>query len=333
MRENGKVWRRVREKAKLITKELIRPAPFTVFDAFTGIAIMLLLAAVHLPCNVSEGLFETLQPIHVLLSSNTPLRIDVVTLGLIIASTTLVSLISLIGVIFLLLKTEILDKILLVLVSFAAGTLLGGAMLHLIPRSLELAEAQNIRITTLMSTFLLGIVMFFVLETLLHWHHCHKPGHHLRPFVYFNLIGDGLHNFIDGMIIAVSFLSGISLGVVVTIAIAFHEIPQEVGDFSLLVYGGLSKKRALGLNLVSAIAALLGGVTTYFIATHMEYIEGILLMISGASFMYIGMADLIPELREKSCETDATIRKPVIQILVVTVGIILMLALALLEVH
>ena len=158
---------------------------------------------------------------------------------------------SLIGVITLVMKEKTLHKILILLVSLSAGALIGGAFLHLLPEAQELYQDGNLFLFVLLS-----FIFFFILEKLLHWRHCHKGVCKVHTFGLMNLIGDSIHNFIDGLVIAASFLTSFHLGVVTTLAVALHEIPQEIGDFGVLVYGGLSKKKALFYNFLSALMHL-----------------------------------------------------------------------------
>jgi zinc and cadmium transporter len=213
------------------------------------------------------------------------------TLILILASTFLVSTISIIGILFLVLRKKVLDKILLMLVSFASGSLLGGAFLHLIPEALSPYDE------IVFIVILVGILVFFLLEKSL-WKHCHEKECPVHPFAYLNLFGDGLHNFIDGMIIAASFLVSIPLGSATTIAVISHEVPQEIGDFGILVYGGLSKRKALFYNFLTAITAIAGATFTY---AFYEFIPKMayLLAFAAGSFIYIATTDLIPEMRKE----------------------------------
>jgi zinc and cadmium transporter len=213
------------------------------------------------------------------------------TLILILVSTFLVSTISIIGILFLVLRKKVLDKILLMLVSFASGSLLGGAFLHLIPEALSPYDE------IVFIVILVGILVFFLLEKSL-WKHCHEKECPVHPFAYLNLFGDGLHNFIDGMIIAASFLVSIPLGTAATIAVISHEVPQEIGDFGILVYGGLSKNKALFYNFLTAITAIAGAMFTYAfyeVIPKMAY----LLAFAAGSFIYIATTDLIPEMRKE----------------------------------
>ena len=170
------------------------------------------------------------------------------TLLWIIGATIVVSLISLAGIITLSLKAKSLNKILLILVGFSVGALMGGAFLHLIPEAVEESGLSFVSLYVLV-----GFSAFFVIERFLYWHHCHKEGRcPVHMFTYMNLIGDGIHNFVDGLIIAASFVINIPFGIVTTIAIIAHEIPQELGDFGVLVYGGFTKFKALFYNFLSA---------------------------------------------------------------------------------
>jgi len=211
----------------------------------------------------------------------------------ILGATFLVSLISFIGVLTLTLKDKTLDEILLVLVAFSAGALMGGAFLHLLPESI--AESPDI------SKFiyvLMGFILFFFMEKILHWRHCHEGNCSVHTFTYMNLFGDAIHNFIDGLVIAAAFVTSLSLGIATTFAIAFHEIPQEIGDFGVLVYGGFTKTKALLFNFLVALTAIAGGIIGYFISAFTEEFVVLLLPIAAGGFIYIASSDLIPEIRK-----------------------------------
>jgi zinc and cadmium transporter len=213
---------------------------------------------------------------------------------LILASTFLVSAISIIGILFLVLRKKLLDKISLMLVSFASGSLLGGAFLHLIPEALSPYDES------VFIVILVGIFVFFLLEKSL-WKHCHEKECPVHPFAYLNLFGDGLHNFIDGLIIAASFLVSIPLGTATTLAVISHEVPQEIGDFGILVYGGLSKNKALFYNFLTAITAIVGATFMYALYVFSPFIPNMayLLAFAAGSFIYIATTDLIPELQKE----------------------------------
>jgi len=220
-------------------------------------------------------------------------------LALILICIFLVSVISLIGISFIVLSEKWFNKALLMLVGFASGSLLGGAFFHLIPEAIETGEGL-IPIEDIFWALAAGLLIFFVLEKFL-WRHCHErekcPVH---PFAYLNLIGDGIHNFIDGLIIAASFMasSSPSLGFIVTLAVAAHEIPQEIGDFSILIYGGFSKAKALIYNFLTALTAMAGGLFTYFGSTYLPQTPYLLAFAAGG-FIYIASTDLMPELHRE----------------------------------
>src|SRR3989339_509601 len=219
------------------------------------------------------------------------------TWGYALISVTIVSLISLVGIFTLALNRDILQKIILYLVSFAVGALFGDAIIHLMPEAYE-TFGKGLP-TALM--VILGIFIFFVLEKFIRWRHCHD-GHcdeHLKPVVYMNLFGDAVHNFIDGLVIAASYSVSIHLGIATTIAVILHEIPQEIGDFGVLIHGGLSVKKALFFNFLSALMAVLGGLISLSIGPHVQNYSLFMLPVTAGGFIYIAMADLIPELQHE----------------------------------
>lgn len=222
-----------------------------------------------------------------------------------------VSLISLVGI-FLFLKEKIIKKYLFYLVSFAAGSMLGAAFLDLLPEAFESGFKEIIPVF-----ILLGILAFFVLEKFLHWHHHHTGKKEVHVFNYLNIIGDGLHNFLDGAIIAVSFLSSTQLGIVVTIAVVAHEIPQEIGDFAILIYGGWSKLRASIINFLTALTAVLGALFAYFYSGLIENSSLYLTSFAVGGFIYIAGTDLIPEIQK-----EKEIKKSVLQFAMLVVGIL-----------
>jgi zinc and cadmium transporter len=232
----------------------------------------------------------------------------------ILASVTAVSLIAFIGVLFIGLKEDKLKRLTTILVGFASGTLLGGAFLHLLPESLTPENDQM----TVMWYVIVGIVSFFALEKFLYWRHCHEKECPTHTFVYLNLVGDGIHNFIDGMVIAATFMIGFELGFATTLAVIFHEVPQEIGDFGVLVYGGLSRKKALIYNFISAVTAILGALATYFLA-YLRSIEALLVPFAAGGFIYIAATDLMPELHKKSHAGES-----MVQLFMILLGIGLM---------
>jgi zinc and cadmium transporter len=232
----------------------------------------------------------------------------------ILLGTFIVSLTSLVGVLTLSLKHKMLEKVLMFLVSLSAGALMGGAFLHLIPEALDKTTAIN------MSIFLLGgFVMFFLIEKFLHWQHCHEGHCEVHTFAYMNLVGDFVHNFIDGLIISSTFIISIPLGISTTIAIALHEIPQEIGEFGVLLYGGFSKSKAILMNFLTGLSSMLGGVIGYFLTEKIGSMSAFLLPIAAGGFIYIAASDLIPEIRKEN-----NIRKVMINFTIFLIGILLM---------
>jgi zinc and cadmium transporter len=207
---------------------------------------------------------------------------------------------------FLLASDRLRTWVLPHLVSFATGALLGAALLGLLPHAIEgagLADAHKIGFT-----LLCGLLVFFVLEKLVLWRHCHQdiceghiPHDHERDAASASLIliGDGFHNILDGVLIAAAFMTDVHLGVVTAIAVTAHEIPQEVGDLAILLHGGMSRVRALSLNLLTSVTSVLGGVLAYFLLDDMTRVLPYALAIAASSFLYIAVADLIPGLHRR----------------------------------
>jgi zinc and cadmium transporter len=207
----------------------------------------------------------------------------------------LVSLISLVGIVTLAVNEQRLRKILFGLIGFSAGALIGGAFLHILPEVLEETKASSV-----FYYVIAGIVLFFLLERFFYWRHCHEGVCDVHAFTYLNLIGDGFHNFIDGMMIAASFVISIKLGIVTTLAVILHEIPQELGDFGVLVYGGFSKRKALGYNFISALTAVIGTVVGYFLSDNLRGFSNFILALTAGGFIYIASSDLIPEIHKET---------------------------------
>lgn len=213
----------------------------------------------------------------------------------IMAATLVVCLLSLAGVASFWVKPKLLNKALLLLVGFSAGALMGGAFLHLLPESVEVIGAESFGFV-----FLLSFSLFFILERAVHWHHCHenKPCK-VHAFAYLNLFGDAMHNFMDGLIIAASFIASIPLGIATTIAVIAHELPQELGDFGVLIYAGFSKRKALAYNFLVSLTALAGALIGYYASGAIAGLESYLLPFAAGSFVYIASSDLIPELHKQ----------------------------------
>jgi len=211
----------------------------------------------------------------------------------IIGSSLLMCILALAGATTLALNEKTLQRLLLPLVALSAGSLLGGAFFHMIPESIEKTGAE----ISVYIFVVAGFAFFLLLEQLLHWHHCHRGETCCKkPQTYLILIGDGIHNFIGGIAVAGTFLIDIRLGISTWLAAAAHEVPQEMGDFGVLVHGGWSRQKALILNLLSASTFLLGGLLTYMLSFS-DWIYYLIPFAAG-NFLYIGASDLIPEVNK-----------------------------------
>lgn len=242
----------------------------------------------------------------------------------ILLSVFIVSFVSLIGAAFLINDKKFLKKILIYLVSFSAGALIGDAFIHLIPEAVE-ESGFSIAISI---SILFGIVFSFFLEKIIHWRHCHltATNEHVHSFAIMNLIGEVFHNFIDGIIIAASYLVSVPAGIATTLAVIFHEIPQEMGDIGVLIYGGYSKTKALLLNFLVALTSVLGAIITYLFSQSFNEIAFYLTPFAAGTFIYIAAADLIPELHK-----EPKILKSIFQLIMFIIGIIVMLGLTFLD--
>ncbi|MBU2007729.1 ZIP family metal transporter [Patescibacteria group bacterium] len=236
------------------------------------------------------------------------------TLLAIVISTFIITLCVWVAVLFMFFKKEFLGKIVKFLVALSAGTLMGGAFLHLMPEA-----AEKINVNALFGIFIISFAGFFLIEKLLFWRHCHKENCSIHSFGYMNLVGDGIHNFIDGLAIAGAFMVDVHLGLATTLAIAAHEIPQEIGDFGVLIHAGFKYKGALVINYLVALTVVLGGIAGYFFFSFLNNILPFILPIAAGGFVYIAASDLIPEIRG---EKDA--RKSAATYLVFILGIFFM---------
>ena len=238
-------------------------------------------------------------------------------------SVIVVSLVSFVGIFMLSLQEEKLRKYIFIFISLAVGALLGDAFIHLIPESFE--KSENTALTSI--SIILGILIFFILEKFLHWHHHGNDTEedHIHPVGKLVLFSDGIHNFIDGIIIGASFLISVPVGLATTLAVILHEIPQEIGDFAVLLHAGYTKMRALWLNFLSALLSIVGVLFVLVLGKEQSVILSILPIAAGG-FIYIAVADLIPELQK----TKGVVYS-ILQITSVVAGVSAMIALTLFE--
>ena len=239
-------------------------------------------------------------------------------------SVIIVSLVSLIGIFSLSLKEEIVKKYISLFISLAVGALLGDAFIHLIPEAF-----RNFPNSTIASLLIVsGILIFFIIEKFLHWHHHEDDTEkkHIYPVGKLLLFTDSFHNLIDGIIIGVSFLVSIPIGIATTLAVVLHEIPQEIGDFAVLIHSGYNKKRALWLNFISALMAIVGVFFALIFGSIAEAFTLWILPIAAGGFIYIAVADLIPELQKTK-----ELKYSALQLAAVIVGILAMVSLLLFE--
>jgi len=229
--------------------------------------------------------------------------------------TSIDGLLAFFGAITLIIKAKFRQRLLFVLVAFSAGVMTGSALLHLLSESIGVLEVD-----TAMLIFIVGFSTFFLVERLLHWHHCHTGKNcEVHTYSYLVLYGDGIHNFIDGLLIAAAFVTSIPLGLVVSLAILGHEVPQELGDFAVILHGGMKWKKALLYNFLSQLTAIVGGLVGYFMLS--DQLHFLLLPFAAGGFMYIAASDLIPELHK-----EPKLGKAMQAFLFFVVGILLMLA-------
>lgn len=236
-----------------------------------------------------------------------------------------VSLVSLIGIVTLSIKLERLNKFLLYMVSFSAGALFGDAFIHLLPESVE-AVGFNLQVSIYI---ILGITFFFVIEKFVHWRHCHNvecSGHNTHAFATMNIFGDAVHNFIDGLIIGASYLISIPTGIATTVAIFLHEIPQEIGDFGVMIHGGFSKNKALLYNFLTAMTSFVGLLIALLIGSLADGLTLFIVPFAAGGFIYIAGSDLIPELHK-----EVGVKKSLMQLATFVLGIVVMTGLLFVE--
>ena len=240
-----------------------------------------------------------------------------------ILSAFVVSLIALIGIVLAPIKLEKLKKVLIYFVSFSTGSLLGGAFFHLLPEVVE-----NVGFTFVVSSLVIsGIVLFFILEKVIHWHHnlIQYEKEHVHPLALMSLVGGAFHNLLDGLIIGASFLVSIPVGVAITTAIAFHKFPKEMGWFGVLVHGGFSKTKAITFNYFSSLFTIVGAVIALLVGSYIENIQFLIIPIAVGGFIYLAGSNLIPELHK-----EHGLKNSILQLIAMLLGILIMALLLLL---
>jgi zinc and cadmium transporter len=232
-----------------------------------------------------------------------------------IISVVIVSLISFIGLFSLSIKIETLKKYLLFFIGLSTGTLFATAFLHLLPETFE-KIGFGVDVSLLI---LLGVVIFYLLEKFVHMHHEHLPGKTTKSYLApMNLVADGIHNFLDGIIIAVSYLVDTTLGITTTIAVIMHEIPQEIADFGVLIYAGYTRKKALFFNFLSATFSILGALIAFYIGVNSENFVAYIIPIAAGGFIYIAGSNLIPELQK-----EKEFKKSIMHFLAIIMGMLI----------
>lgn len=246
------------------------------------------------------------------------------------SSVIIVSLISLIGIVALSLRKDFLQKSIFLIVSLAIGALFGDALIHLIPEAFE--KIENPAFVSLL--IISGILSFLVLEKFLRWHHGHGHGSHgghvddrIKPLGFLVLVSDGIHNLVDGIIIGASYLISIEIGIATTVAIILHEIPQEISDFGLLIHAGFTRMKALAINFITALSAIVGVGIAFVIGGGGETFIPAVLAFAAGGFIYIAGSDLVPELHKTS-----DLKRSLLQFVAILVGIGLMFSLLLFEI-
>ena len=240
-------------------------------------------------------------------------------------STILVSAVSLVGIAFLSMKQQRVQKIIFILVSFAVGGLFGDVFFHLLPESIELHQNP----TLVGGLIIAGLLSFFSLEKFILWRHDHRIQHDhntIKPLGYMNLVADGFHNFTDGVLIGASYLINPQLGVTTTIAVILHEIPQEIGDFGVLIHSGFSVRKALWLNFLTACTAILGTIVVLLLGNSINSMVNYIIPFAAGGFIYLAGCDLIPELKKEN-----SVKQSVIQLSCIVLGMIMLYAFRFLE--
>lgn len=247
-----------------------------------------------------------------------------------------ISALSLVGVFALSIQEEKLDRILFFLVSFASGAILGAAFFDLLPEAIELGEEFGWESQTI-GYIVLGFVVFYLLERFIYFFHGDPHQQHCPPpketsgvegFAFLNLVGDCAHNFLDGMLIAVAFGVSTTLGIAASIAVIFHELPQEIGDFAVLIYGGFERTKALALNFISGLTSVAGALFAYYFAGRIPALNPFLIALTSGGFIYIAATELIPQLQK-----EHNVKRAALQFIIFILGLLLIWSLGIIFPH
>lgn len=211
---------------------------------------------------------------------------------------------------------EAISKAVHFLLAFSAGSLLGGALLHLLPEASEFLDPQS-----LFTSVLISFTAFLLIEKIIHWRHGHSEDCHIHPMGYVNFVSSSLHNFIDGLVIAGAFFTDIRIGIITAIAIALHEVPHKIGDYGVLIYSGYSPKKAIIIDFFSSVLIVVGGVVGYLTLQSIQSVLPYLLPVAAGGFIYIATSDLLPEVKKEQER-----KKSAFLMLTFVLGIILMYA-------
>lgn len=241
------------------------------------------------------------------------------TLFYIILATFAVSLISFVGILF---SYNQIKKLMHYFITFAAATLLAAAFFDLIPDALGSLSSTNINPEQALAFVFFGIVLFFLMERFIHWHHCDKDHCEEKPAGILTLAGDFVHNFFDGLLIAAAFVLNTSTGMITTLTVIAHEIPHEFGNFAVLIHSGFAKNRALFLNFISALTAILGGILGFFMFDKLNYLSPFGVLIAAGGFLYVALSDIVPELHHHHKEKRTLVIETIVFMLTLAIAYI-----------
>ncbi|MCX6710207.1 MAG: ZIP family metal transporter [Candidatus Woesearchaeota archaeon] len=233
----------------------------------------------------------------------------------ILLATVIDGLLAFVGIFTFFMKKKTLKSTIFSLVAFSAGALMAGGLFHMLLEGLEKMKAE-----LALSLFLLGFLIFFAIERVLKWRHCHEEHCDVHPMTSLVVIGDSVHNIVDGLVVAAAFIVSVRFGIITSLMLYLHEIPQELGNFSIMVYGGEKRKKALLYNFLAQLTCIIGGIIGYFFSAGSSF-STYMLPIAAGGFIYISASDLIPELHK-----EADLKKSMLAFGMFVIGMAFMLA-------